>query len=185
MISLLDLTALLTAPPSSSGLLSVTCPLPRTSYEPMLTTQMKRRWLTGKQQMHTRPPICFKSKQSVDATPQWIFAQYASVFSLLCPCLVSSTMRRERQRGLSEASMAKDIRSHYGSMEYYSSGFYVYFLKPFVLCCPWGWGNVDFAMGKQEKKEASVFGGEGVTCVVLGEMLTSQWENKKRRSACV
>jgi len=167
-----------------SGLLSVTCPLPRTSFEPTLTTQMKRWWLTGKQQMHTRPPICFKSKQSVDATSQWILAQYALVFSLSCPCLVSSTMRRERQRGLSETNKAKDITSQYGSIEYCSSGFHVYFLKPSVLCCPWG--NVDLICnGKTRKKEASVFGGEGVTCVVLGEMLTLQWENKKRRSVCV
>jgi len=167
-----------------SGLLSVTCPLPRTSFEPTLTTQMKKRWLTGKQQTHTRPPICFKSKQSVDATSQWILAQYALVFSLSCPCLVSSTMRREGQRGLSEGNEAKDITSQYGSIEYCSSGFHVYFLKPSVLCCPWG--NVDWICnGKTRKKEASVIGGEGVTCVVLGEMLTLQWENKKRRSVCV
>ncbi|KAJ6743915.1 HIGH-AFFINITY NITRATE TRANSPORTER 3.2 [Salix purpurea] len=130
--SLLDRTAPPTEPPSpSTGLLRVTCRPPRTSYEPMLTTPMTKRWLSGKQQMQIRPPICSKSKQSVDATPQLISAPYASVFSPSFPCLVSSTTRRGR---LTEENRAKDIVSQKGSIKYCSSGFHVYFLKPSVLC---------------------------------------------------
>jgi len=38
-----------------------------------------------------------------------------------------------------------------------------------LYCVVLGEMLTEFAMGKQEKKEASMFGGEGVTCVVLGK----------------
>ena len=72
---------------------------------------MRTRWLTGKQQMHTRPQTCFKWNQSPAATWQWIFAQFALVSSLLCPYLFSSTLRRESQRGLNEVNRVADIIS--------------------------------------------------------------------------
>jgi hypothetical protein len=67
------------------------------AYEAMPITPMRTRWLTGKQQMHTRPQICFKWNQSPAATWQWIFAQFALVSSLLCPCLFSSTSRKSKR----------------------------------------------------------------------------------------
>ncbi|KAL9374274.1 hypothetical protein Peur_033894 [Populus x canadensis] len=76
----------------------------------MLVTPMRTRWHMGKQQMHTRPQICFKWNQSLAATWQWIFAQFA-LSSLLCPYLLSSTSRRQSQRGLNEVNRAADIIS--------------------------------------------------------------------------
>ncbi|KAJ6948329.1 hypothetical protein NC651_002619 [Populus alba x Populus x berolinensis] len=61
--------------------------------------------------MHTRPQICFKWNQSLAATHQWIFAQFALVSSLLCHCLFSSTSRRESKKGINEVSRAADIIS--------------------------------------------------------------------------
>ena len=83
-------------------------------------------------------------------------------------------------------NMAKDFISHYGSMEFYSSGFHVYFIKPFVLCCPWGWGNVDFAMGKQEKKKSvCVWWGRCSLCCPWGNVDSAMGKQEKKKRLCL
>ncbi|KAJ6761425.1 hypothetical protein OIU74_024130 [Salix koriyanagi] len=106
------LTILPARPPNpSNGLLNATCPPPRTSYVSMPSTRMRTRWLTGKQLMHTRPQPCFRWKPSPAATRRWISAQFSLVPSLFCHWVVSSTLRRERERGLSEVKRAAEIVS--------------------------------------------------------------------------